>query len=92
MTIETRCLIEPKDITAIEFQCRKCGARLVLGLDNLEQVPTSCAKCDTAFFIHSSQEHSRLHHFIQKIRDFAAASNEPYILRFQVDGLGDRGK
>ena len=89
MTIETRGLIEPKDIVAIEFECRKCGARLVMALEGIQQVPTSCSRCDDTWVIHSSQEHGRLHHFVQKLKDFATATNDPYILRFEVKGLGD---
>ena len=92
MTIETRGLIEPKDITAIEFECRKCRARLVMALDLIQTVPTECARCGETWVIHSAQEHGRLHHFIQRIKDYATAENDPYILRFEVKGLADAKK
>ena len=89
MTIETRGLIEIKDIVAIELECKKCGARLVLGIKDLENVPTACAHCGKSWFNHSSPEHGRLHHLVQKLRDFAAAASDPYILRLEVKGLAD---
>ena len=84
MTIETRKLVKPSDIVAVEFECKKCGARLVLPLATLDKVATICASCQDQFVIHNSEAHGKLNNLIQRLREHAKADNEPYVLHFQV--------
>jgi len=93
LTIETRGLIEPKDVTAVEFECRKCGTRLVLALSTFKSIPpAACSRCQCDWFIHSSQEHARLKNFLEWLKEYAEATNEPYVMRFEVKGLTDAKK
>lgn len=89
MTIETRGLIEPKDISAIEWECSKCGARLVVRLDLLQKVPTACSRCEQDWVLYGSQEHARMQSFLVWLKEYATASNERYSMRFEVKGLTD---
>ena len=34
MTFEKKCLLEPSDITAVHFECRKCNAVTVVPIDS----------------------------------------------------------
>ncbi len=93
MTRETRTTIEPNDITAVEFECRKCKARLVAKLDSLKDCPVFCPRCQEQWVIHNSDAHAKLHHFLQRMREYSEAENEPYILRFTIahDASRDSG-
>ena len=93
MTRETRTTIEPNDIIAVEFECRTCEARLVLKLDKLEETPVFCSRCQKQWVIHNSDAHGRLHNFLQRMREYSKAQNEPYILRFTIahDASRDSG-
>lgn len=86
MTRETRTTIEPSDITSVELECRDCGARVVLKLESLDKVPVFCGRCEKQFVIHGSEAHSRLHNFLQRMKEYGQAKNEPYILRFEIKG------
>lgn len=92
LPIEVRGLIEPKDINAVEFECRNCGARMVIALNKLHTVPTACSRCEKAWFLHSSPEHGRLHNFMLWLREYAEATDQPYLMRFEVKGLTDAKK
>jgi DNA-directed RNA polymerase subunit RPC12/RpoP len=88
LTIETRGLIQPQDITAVEFECRTCGSKVVRAIQDFKQVPARCENCDEQWIIWNSEAHAKLFNFIKRVGDFAGA-NEPYILRFEVKGLTD---
>lgn len=84
MTVETRKFVSPIDISAVEFECKKCESKLLLNLGTLERFPTVCTSCGEQWIIHNSDAHGRLHRFLQSLKEYAQANGEPYRLRFQV--------
>lgn len=57
MTIETVSAVQPKDIAAVEFECKNCGAKTVRKLDGKLRVPLACGNCTTTpWFIQDSQK------------------------------------
>jgi len=45
MTTQTRRFIELKDILALRFDCRKCGASVSVPFGDCQRIPSSCSNC-----------------------------------------------
>jgi hypothetical protein len=50
MTSETRILIEPTDISAIEFQCLHCGVKILYPLGGIDRLSDKCPNCYQPWF------------------------------------------
>lgn len=51
MTSETRTLIEPKDISSIEFECPKCSTKILYPLDrSYDRLADKCPNCFEPWF------------------------------------------
>src|SRR5258708_36709203 len=66
MTIETTTSIQPKDITAVEFECRKCGAKTIRKLNADFQPPGICGNCSELWFTDGSERHHELREFFAR--------------------------
>ena len=89
MTIETRHLIELKDVQAIEFECRKCHAKIVRKLEGFKHPPVMCGNCETQLMIPGSREFGRLTEFLQTMDHLVKDEGEPFTLRLEIKGIGD---
>jgi len=47
MTMQRRILIDPRDILALEYECKKCQCRYSLRFDTESKAPWKCPGCDT---------------------------------------------
>ncbi len=45
MTTQTRRFIELKDILALRFDCRKCGASISVPMGDCHRIPSACSNC-----------------------------------------------
>jgi hypothetical protein len=85
MTIETINTVEPKDITAIEFACKACGAKTVRKIDDRLTVPIKCGNCSDTWLIADGAEVQALREFIKQLESYGKnGSRSKYVLRFQV--------
>jgi predicted RNA-binding Zn-ribbon protein involved in translation (DUF1610 family) len=83
MTIETINTIEPRDITAVEFSCKACGAKMIRKIDAKFNTPIKCGNCPSVWFIAGRPEILEMDDFIRMLERYS--KNEfPYILRLQV--------
>lgn len=82
MTTETRIMIELGDIKAIEFECKKCHARITRLLDNWLQHPLTCSNCGEQWMLRENLE--KIREFVAYIGQFANSEVRPFILRFDV--------
>lgn len=90
MTIDTRTSIEPKDITAAEFECRSCGAKTIRKIDDKFRTPISCGNCGDIWMIGGNPDEKWFTEFIRSLEHFSLEQFR-YILRFQVPtGDGSR--
>ena len=90
MTIEARIAVEPKDVVAVEYECRKCHARSVRRLEP-EQVaaaPQVCGNCQGLYLVGASREAADLAACLNFLAHYKS-EDFPFILRFEVAGLGD---
>ncbi len=85
MTIETKKTVEPSDIGACEFVCRKCRAKTTRLLNADFNLPMACGNCQ-APWISEGQEKHDLEIFLQLLRRYASDSR-PYVLRLEIKGL-----
>ena len=83
MTVETRTTLEPKDINAIEFECRSCHAKVIRNLDDKLTVPINCSNCGTAWFLEGRPESGELGFFLKRLQ-YYSNGEFPYTLRFHV--------
>ncbi len=90
MTIETRGTIELKDIAAVEYECSKCHAKTIRPLkQETSNVPGICANCQQIWFTDGRQETAEFRQFLWLLERYKS-SPLPFILKFEVSGLGDR--
>lgn len=88
MTIETKGLIELKDVKAIVFECAECNSKIVLALGNFKRIPTSCPDCNENWLIEGSGELTDLNTFLRHIERAGKATSGPFKLKFEIEGLG----
>jgi hypothetical protein len=50
MTSETRTLIEPMDITAVEFECPHCKVKILHPLSGIDRLSDKCPNCFQPWF------------------------------------------
>jgi hypothetical protein len=80
MMFEKKCLVEPSDIVAVHFECRQCGAAIVVpiaagGLTEQANrlAASSCQFCHTPWeFTPNSNEHKLLRDFASALEQIAA--------------------
>ena len=62
MTLENRQLIEPSEVSAIQFECGTCKARISFSLtENREpEAMIKCKVCNAEWIMPRSQEHDSL--------------------------------
>jgi hypothetical protein len=86
MTTEERVFIEPRDIAAVESECPKCHARIVVPLDAQNMLPERCGNrlCQTALFAENSEDQKRLQYALNELARYASIEKPAVILRFQV--------
>jgi predicted RNA-binding Zn-ribbon protein involved in translation (DUF1610 family) len=84
MTTETRTSIEPKDISAVEFECRKCGTKTIRKIDNNFTTPITCGNCSDVWIVNNnSPEAQELTGFIRML-EYYSKHEFRYALRFQI--------
>jgi hypothetical protein len=93
MSIETRSALEPKDIVAIEYECTKCHARSVRRLEpeHPAAVPRACGNCQGLYLLDASREAAGLAACLNFLAHYKS-EDFPFILRFEVAGLGDAAR
>lgn len=86
MTTEERVFIEPRDIVAVESECPKCHARIVVPFKDQNLLPVRCGNrlCLEEFFMDGSDEQKRLQYALNEIARYASMEKPAAILRFQV--------
>ena len=86
MTVETRMLIEMRDIRSVEFECPKCKAHRSIPLTRDNYPPFKCKNghCDSVFFADSSLEWNELRNALGVLGRYANASNLPFGIRFEL--------
>jgi hypothetical protein len=58
MAKETRTLIELSDITGVEFECRKCGAKILYPFrKEYERLAEYCPNCNEPWFASVGMQH-----------------------------------
>ncbi len=68
MTSETRILIEPTDIVALEFECKNCGARLTFKIPGkIDRTAEQCPNCNERFYKPDSYEGSDFNVFLRGV-------------------------
>jgi len=90
MTIENRGTIEPKDVTAIEFECNKCHTKTVRPLNADLNVPGVCGNCQSQFMVEGQEPNDLRILFNLLIRQ--ANAKQPYTLRFEIKDLGKKNE
>jgi hypothetical protein len=50
MTSETRTLIEPTDISAVEFECTHCKVKILYPLGGIDRLSDKCPNCYQSWF------------------------------------------
>lgn len=92
MTSEVRTTIEASDVIAIEIQCKECGSRSSNSLTKWRASLTGCGNCG-ANWGHLDNEFKELYYLVGMLRKFGgehAKNALPFVLRFEVLGLGTR--
>ncbi len=86
MTIETRMVVEMRDIRSVEFECPKCKARRSILLTQDNHPPFKCKNglCDQVFFVDSSFDWNELRSALGVLGKYAKADNSPFALRFEL--------
>lgn len=86
MTTETRTTIEPSDITAIEFECRKCHTRTIRLFNNWLQGPSECSNCGEQWMLPTSVDLENVKQLVALIRGFANGekNGRPFKLRLEL--------
>ena len=83
MTIETTTSIQLKDITAVEFECRKCGAKTIRKLNADFQPPGICGNCSELWFTDGSERHHELREFFARFI-FQLEREHPFNLKWHL--------
>jgi predicted RNA-binding Zn-ribbon protein involved in translation (DUF1610 family) len=83
MTVETSTSIEPKDITAVEFECRNCGTKTIRKIDAKFKTPIICGNCSDVWSIDGNPDMRQLAEFLRMLEHYSKYDLR-YILRFQV--------
>lgn len=87
MTIETKATIELKDITHVEFHCKKCGSSISRKIGTLFTLPSACGNCDSPqWHLFDSPETQHMMTFFRSLARYSADSF-PYDLRLRIAGL-----
>ena len=60
MIRETRVLIDPSDLLAIEITCRECQGRLSCPIGGKYQIPTHCPHCNAFWWSNPDGTHEVL--------------------------------
>ncbi len=84
MTVETRHLIELKDIEAVEIECRQCHAKQIRNIGALKTFPVMCGNCEIQLAIPGSRNYEQLMHFLKNIGEFAQDDGERFTLKLQI--------
>jgi hypothetical protein len=92
MTIETRMVVEMRDIRAVEFDCPKCKTRKSILLTQDNHPPFKCrtGECDQVFFVDSSLDWNELRNALGVLGKYAKADSLPFVLRFELVTLPTR--
>lgn len=88
MTVETRTSIEPKDIAAVEFECKSCGTKTIRKIDAKFTTPMICGNCSDVWFIQGGPEADEMANFLRMLRHYGNHEFR-YVLRFQVPTADD---
>ena len=86
MTFEIRTSIEPRDITAVEFECKVCGTRTIRKINEKFSTPMMCGNCSAVWFIAGGPEADQVAQFL-RILEHHSKHDFPYVLRFHVPNM-----
>jgi len=89
MTIETRMVVEMRDIRSVEFECPKCKARVSIPVTQDNHPPFKCKNglCAQTFFSDSSLEWNELRNVLGLLGKYARADNLPFTIRLELMAL-----
>jgi kynureninase len=69
MTLESKTLISPTDITSIHYGCGKCGSVLAVQVAKEHSVPDRCPTCKSEWFGGAADSRqNKLYEMIKQIR------------------------
>ena len=78
MTREIRTLIEPNDVTAVEFECLHCRARISLDIKDYEQADIKCSQCKRPWFPSlGGPAHAAAHRLLSGLKSWDEVKNNP---------------
>ena len=97
MTIETRTTIEPSDISAIEFECTTCHARVAIPINKFKNAPLSCSSCNEneqkQWFIPGSTDYSHMRALGETIQLYSGIGKpESFVMRFHLTNDSASGR
>lgn len=49
MTMQQRITIDPTDILAVEYQCKKCQSRYAVAIDSIVRSQMTCPNCNVGW-------------------------------------------
>jgi hypothetical protein len=86
VTSENRLIIEPSDVTLIEFVCKGCGATLGRDPSNEKHfIPTECKNCDTRWLTDGSPLYQAVRGVVHGLREINRIGDESKVaLRFHL--------
>ena len=86
MTVETRTLFQLSDVEAVEFECRKCHAKVIRKISGFKSPPAVCGNCGEQWFVDGAQAVNELQYFLHQLERFTDDEKEKFDLRLEVKG------
>jgi hypothetical protein len=87
VTRETRVTIEPRDIRAIELECRQCGLRATHPLTKEVGNFYKCPGCPAIWSVEYQQAYQALLQVVSGLKSLSALGGdavEPFVIRFEI--------
>jgi endogenous inhibitor of DNA gyrase (YacG/DUF329 family) len=102
MAMETRVVLDPKDILALQLECLKCPGAVTFQPDQNDFRPFECPNCGVLMLAQGTKEMEFLKHFTKVLGFLSGARERPdgFRFRLQVPAVvtttgtttGDKGK
>jgi hypothetical protein len=86
MTSKTRTTIEPRDILAVELECKECGSRSIRPVARALDAP-SCPSCTAVWPVQLAKELNQLAILVSMASAVAGWQNRkdvPFAVRFEI--------
>jgi uncharacterized Zn finger protein len=87
MTSKTRTTIEPRDILAVELECKECGSRSIRPIKLALTGAEKCPNCSTVWPVQLATELNQLATLVSMASAVAGWQNRkdvPFSVRFEI--------